>query len=230
MFGYLMCCLGTQGKYIYTIFGINFIRYTEYGLILPNLVLLYRIWSYYTESGLIIPNLVLFYRIWSYYTESCLIPLKQKHSSSHQSHTPFTMTTIWQNLWRCLRCTDVFLLVIPKAIRCKKRYLAMQRIVYRTPILQMSVPSQYLFHKRARKGTTSNSDRSTDLHHDRNSMLTWLLKDSIGGNSKTVMLAAISPVAEAYQETMSTLRRESYGVLIPLQIICYSTFVCGDHE
>lgn len=40
----------------------------------------------------------------------------------------------------------------------------------------------------------------------RNSMLTWLLKDSIGGNSKTVMLAAISPVADAYQETMSTLR------------------------
>lgn len=37
-------------------------------------------------------------------------------------------------------------------------------------------------------------------------MLTWLLKDSIGGNSKTVMLAAISPVADAYQETMSTLR------------------------
>ncbi|CAM9657110.1 unnamed protein product, partial [Laminaria digitata] len=40
----------------------------------------------------------------------------------------------------------------------------------------------------------------------RNSMLTWLLKDSIGGNSKTVMLAAISPVADAYHETMSTLR------------------------
>ncbi|CAM9990526.1 unnamed protein product, partial [Hapterophycus canaliculatus] len=38
-------------------------------------------------------------------------------------------------------------------------------------------------------------------------MLTWLLKDSIGGNSKTVMLAAISPVADAYQETMSTLSR-----------------------
>lgn len=37
-------------------------------------------------------------------------------------------------------------------------------------------------------------------------MLTWLLKDSIGGNSKTVMVAAISPVADAYQETMSTLR------------------------
>lgn len=59
---------------------------------------------------------------------------------------------------------------------------------------------------------TLSSDLSIDLYYDRNSMLTWLLKDSIGGNSKTVMLAAISPVAEAYQETMSTLRREPYGV------------------
>ncbi|CAM9519566.1 unnamed protein product, partial [Chrysoparadoxa australica] len=40
----------------------------------------------------------------------------------------------------------------------------------------------------------------------RNSVLTWLLKDSLGGNSKTVMLAAISPVASSYNETMSTLR------------------------
>lgn len=58
----------------------------------------------------------------------------------------------------------------------------------------------------------SGFDRSIDVHYDRNSMLTWLLKDSIGGNSKTVMLAAISPVAEAYQETMSTLRRELHGI------------------
>lgn len=42
-------------------------------------------------------------------------------------------------------------------------------------------------------------------------MLTWLLKDSIGGNSETVMLAAISPVADAYQETMSTLRYRQRG-------------------
>ena len=46
-------------------------------------------------------------------------------------------------------------------------------------------------------------------------MLTWLLKDSIGGNSKTVMLAAISPVADAYQETMSTLRCAAvWGVVL----------------
>ena len=38
----------------------------------------------------------------------------------------------------------------------------------------------------------------------RDSVLTWLLKDSIGGNSKTAMIAAISPAD--YDETLSTLR------------------------
>lgn len=38
----------------------------------------------------------------------------------------------------------------------------------------------------------------------RDSVLTWLLKDSLGGNSKTAMIAAISPAD--YDETMSTLR------------------------
>ena len=40
----------------------------------------------------------------------------------------------------------------------------------------------------------------------RDSVLTWLLKDSLGGNSKTVILAAISPADVNYVETMSTLR------------------------
>lgn len=40
----------------------------------------------------------------------------------------------------------------------------------------------------------------------RDSTLTWLLKDSLGGNSKTVMLAAISPADVNYSETLSTLR------------------------
>ena len=35
-------------------------------------------------------------------------------------------------------------------------------------------------------------------------VLTWLLKDSLGGNSKTAMIAAISPAD--YEETLSTLR------------------------
>ena len=40
----------------------------------------------------------------------------------------------------------------------------------------------------------------------RDSVLTWLLKDSLGGNSKTIILAAISPADINYVETLSTLR------------------------
>ncbi|XP_041432673.1 uncharacterized protein LOC108705602 isoform X14 [Xenopus laevis] len=39
----------------------------------------------------------------------------------------------------------------------------------------------------------------------RESVLTWLLKNSLGGNSKTVMLATISPADDNYGETHSTL-------------------------
>lgn len=37
-------------------------------------------------------------------------------------------------------------------------------------------------------------------------MLTYLLRDSLGGNSKTAMIACISPADINYEETMSTLR------------------------
>ncbi|RUS86561.1 hypothetical protein EGW08_005700 [Elysia chlorotica] len=40
----------------------------------------------------------------------------------------------------------------------------------------------------------------------RDSVLTWLLKDSLGGNAKTIMIATISPAGVNYAETLSTLR------------------------
>lgn len=40
----------------------------------------------------------------------------------------------------------------------------------------------------------------------RDSVLTWLLKDSLGGNSKTIMIATISPADINHNETLSTLR------------------------
>eukprot|EP00644_Phytophthora_capsici_P000986 jgi/Phyca11/121118/e_gw1.43.423.1 len=40
----------------------------------------------------------------------------------------------------------------------------------------------------------------------RNSKLTHLLKDSLGGNSKTIMIAALSPASVNYSETLGTLR------------------------
>lgn len=43
----------------------------------------------------------------------------------------------------------------------------------------------------------------------RDSTLTRLLQDSLGGNTKTLMLATIGPCALNYQETMSSLRYAS---------------------
>jgi kinesin family member 1 len=37
-------------------------------------------------------------------------------------------------------------------------------------------------------------------------VLTYLLKDSLGGNSKTAMIACVSPADNNYDETLSTLR------------------------
>ncbi|XP_043684694.1 kinesin-like protein Klp98A isoform X2 [Vespula pensylvanica] len=54
-------------------------------------------------------------------------------------------------------------------------------------------------------GDTSSSKRNVFIPY-RDSVLTWLLKDSLGGNSKTIMIAAISPADCNYGETLSTLR------------------------
>ncbi|CAO3589107.1 unnamed protein product [Absidia cylindrospora] len=53
----------------------------------------------------------------------------------------------------------------------------------------------------SRKGNKKSKDNFIPY---RDSVLTWLLKDSLGGNSKTAMIAAISPAD--YDETLSTLR------------------------
>eukprot|EP00931_Biecheleriopsis_adriatica_P047226 TRINITY_DN27194_c0_g2_i1.p1 TRINITY_DN27194_c0_g2~~TRINITY_DN27194_c0_g2_i1.p1 ORF type:complete len:1301 (+),score=288.37 TRINITY_DN27194_c0_g2_i1:89-3991(+) len=52
----------------------------------------------------------------------------------------------------------------------------------------------------------SLTDRTEGLPVFRASKLTFLLKDSLAGNSKTCMMAAISPASDNYDETLSTLR------------------------
>ena len=44
----------------------------------------------------------------------------------------------------------------------------------------------------------------------RDSVLTKLLKNALGGNSKTVMIAALSPADINFDETLSTLRYGKY--------------------
>jgi hypothetical protein len=42
--------------------------------------------------------------------------------------------------------------------------------------------------------------------HYRDSKLTYLLRDSLGGNSKTLIIANVTPVATSAGETLSTLQ------------------------
>lgn len=56
--------------------------------------------------------------------------------------------------------------------------------------------------------STTGSKRQPFVPY-RDSILTWLLKDSLGGNSKTIMIATVSPASSSYNETMSTLRYAS---------------------
>ncbi|KAK4630951.1 Kinesin-like protein [Fulvia fulva] len=53
-------------------------------------------------------------------------------------------------------------------------------------------------------GLQNQTKRRAEVVPYRDSVLTWLLKDSLGGNSKTAMVACISPTD--YEETLSTLR------------------------
>ncbi|XP_018415337.1 PREDICTED: kinesin-like protein KIF1C isoform X2 [Nanorana parkeri] len=48
--------------------------------------------------------------------------------------------------------------------------------------------------------------RKSDFIPYRDSALTWLLKENLGGNSRTAMIAALSPADINYEETLSTLR------------------------
>lgn len=53
--------------------------------------------------------------------------------------------------------------------------------------------------------TSTKAKKTTQVPY-RDSVLTWLLKDSLGGNSLTAMIAAISPADINFDETLSTLR------------------------
>src|SRR6201996_5924959 len=53
---------------------------------------------------------------------------------------------------------------------------------------------------------SSTKKKNASMVPYRDSVLTWLLKDSLGGNSMTAMIAAISPADINFEETLSTLR------------------------
>lgn len=59
----------------------------------------------------------------------------------------------------------------------------------------------------------------------RDSVLTWLLKESLGGNSRTAMVACVSPVD--YEETLSTLRYADQAKRIKTRAVVNQDIVSG---
>ena len=55
--------------------------------------------------------------------------------------------------------------------------------------------------------------------HYRDSKLTFLLRDSLGGNSKTMLVAAVSPADQNFGETLSTLKFAQRAKMIKNQAI-----------
>lgn len=78
----------------------------------------------------------------------------------------------------------------------------------------MGKPHQFSAHNSLEGNASSvnNSPRGQSKRFHipyRDSKLTRLLKDSLGGSTKTVMIACISQQANCYEETMNTLKYAS---------------------
>ena len=65
----------------------------------------------------------------------------------------------------------------------------------------------------------SSTDRSSKLIPYRDSKLTWLLQDSLGGNCRLVLVATISPVEASYWDTKATLMYARKAKSIPTNLI-----------
>ncbi|KOS18538.1 Kinesin-like protein KIF1C [Escovopsis weberi] len=67
------------------------------------------------------------------------------------------------------------------------------------------------------------SGKRKDVVPYRDSILTWLLKDSLGGNSKTAMIACVAP--SDYDETLSTLRYADQAKRIRTRAVINQDFI-----
>ena len=61
-------------------------------------------------------------------------------------------------------------------------------------------------HGRKNKDLTDKPSTAQNYVPYRNSTLTMILKESLGGNAYTVMLSCVSPSSYDYEETLSTLK------------------------
>jgi hypothetical protein len=135
---------------------------------------------------------------------------------SSRSHAVFTVIMKSENKKKGLRSESrVRLVDLAGSERAKKSGATGERLKEGSDINKsLSSLSEVIKALANRSETAQDGQRTTDGSSGeteyfipyRNSTLTWLLKDSLGGNAKTVMLATVSPADYHYEETMSTLK------------------------
>jgi len=125
------------------------------------------------------------------------------NEQSSRSHAVFTLSVAQTLGDGRRRRAQLHVVDLAGSERQKKTAAAGARLKEGAAINQsLTVLGQVIFALAAQQ-----SERSGLQHVPfRNSKLTFLLSDSLSGNSKTVMVAAVSPAASNFEETLNTLR------------------------
>ncbi|XP_045537990.1 kinesin-like protein Klp98A [Papilio machaon] len=139
----------------------------------------------------------------------------QMNDVSSRSHAIFTLTFVRAGYTRhnnmpCETLSKVHLVDLAGSERADATGATGQRLVEGAHINKSlvtlgSVISALAESSQQADNRTPKTKKNVFIPY-RDSVLTWLLKDSLGGNSKTIMIAAISPADCNYGETLSTLR------------------------
>ncbi|XP_013103860.2 kinesin-like protein Klp98A [Stomoxys calcitrans] len=134
------------------------------------------------------------------------------NDTSSRSHAIFTITFVqagYLNDMPSETVSKIHLVDLAGSERANATGATGQRLKEGAHINKSLVTLGSVISALAEQTTTANGSSSTKrvLYIPyRDSILTWLLKDSLGGNSKTIMIAALSPADCNYSETLSTLR------------------------
>lgn len=132
----------------------------------------------------------------------------QMNDTSSRSHAIFTITFAKAGFIEDMpseTVSKIHLVDLAGSERCNATGATGQRLKEGGHINKSLVTLGSVISALAEQSQSTNLKKSVYIPY-RDSILTWLLKDSLGGNSKTIMIAAISPADCNYSETLSTLR------------------------
>jgi hypothetical protein len=135
----------------------------------------------------------------------------QMNDSSSRSHAIFTITFVQAKFNIDLpseTVSKIHLVDLAGSERADATGATGQRLKEGAHINKSLVTLGSVISQLADMNSSSDNKKRVYIPY-RDSTLTWLLKDSLGGNSKTIMIAAVSPADVNYGETLSTLRYAS---------------------